>query len=92
MTDTHPSMRNTYLAVFAALAVLTVATVGVSYIHLPKPQAIALALLIAGAKISLIVAFFMHLKYEKKMIHAMLYTAVFLVLLLLGLVLPDLMR
>lgn len=82
-------MKKTYLIVFGALAFLTLLTVGVSYLHLNRPGAIAIALLVAGIKVTLIAAFFMHLKFEKKVIHGIFYTALFFVLILLFLVLPD---
>lgn len=66
-----------YLGVFAALMFLTGLTVFVSKFHLPRPQAIALGLLIACTKASLVAAVFMHLWGEKKMIHRFLYTAGF---------------
>ena len=66
-----------YLGVFAALMVLTGLTVFVSKFHLPRPQAIALGLLIACTKASLVGAVFMHLWGEKTLIHKFLYTAAF---------------
>ena len=57
-----------YLRVFAALLVLTVVTVAVSYIELTVPAAIALALFIASVKGSLVACYFMHLISEKKLI------------------------
>ncbi len=83
-------MKNTYLAVFGALAVLTAATVGASYMHLDRQKAIALALAIVAVKVFLISAFFMHLKFEGKMIRWLLITALFFVFYLLMMVLPDL--
>ena len=65
-----------YLGVFAALMVLTGLTVFVSKFHLPRPQAIALGLLIACTKASLVGAVFMHLWGEKKLIHKFIYTSV----------------
>jgi caa(3)-type oxidase subunit IV len=66
-----------YLGIFAALMFLTGLTVFVSKFHLPRPQAIALGLLIACAKASLVGAVFMHLWGEKTLIHKFLYTAAF---------------
>ena len=66
-----------YLGVFAALMVLTGLTVMVSKFHLPRPQAVALGLLIACTKASLVGAVFMHLYGEKKLIHKFLYVAAF---------------
>ena len=50
-----------YLYVFGALAVLTLITVGISYLHLPIHEAVILALIVASIKGSLVAAFFMHL-------------------------------
>lgn len=55
-----------YKKVAAALAVLTVATVAVSYLEVAVPLAVTIALLIAATKGSLVVSFFMHLIEEKK--------------------------
>ena len=73
-----------YIRVFVALGILTVLTVGVSYLHMPLALAIAVALFIAGVKSTLVAAFFMHLVSEKKVIYAILALAFafFLVLLL----------
>lgn len=66
-----------YLLVLGALAVLTVITVAISYIHLPTWQAVTLALIVASIKGSLVAAFFMHLISEKKLIYAVLLFTVF---------------
>jgi len=62
----------TYIVVFAALAGLTVITVAISYLHLPTPQAVALALVVATAKASLVALFFMHLIDEQRAIYWLL--------------------
>ena len=73
-----------YILVFVALAVLTLVTVGVSYLHLSPGAAIALALFIATIKGSLVAAYFMHLLSERKLVYAVLIlTLVFFVALLL---------
>ncbi len=82
-------MTRVYLTVFGALAALTALTVGVSYLDFSHANAIAIAVLIAAVKVSLIALFFMHLKFEKKIIHGFFFTALFLVLFLLALVFPD---
>lgn len=66
-----------YMMVFGALAVLTVITVFISYLPLPTWQAIALGLLVATVKGSLVAAFFMHLLSERKLIYAVLLLTVF---------------
>jgi cytochrome c oxidase subunit IV len=73
----------TYVAVFVALIVLTMATVGASHLHLVIPAAIAVALLIAVMKGSMVASVFMHLVGEQKAIYwALLLTLVLLVALL----------
>ena len=62
----------TYLLVFAALAVLTVITVAVSYIDANITQAVIIALFIASIKGALVAMFFMHLISEEKFIYAVL--------------------
>jgi cytochrome c oxidase subunit 4 len=66
-----------YLMVFGTLMVLTVITVGISYLELPTWQAIALGLTVAVIKGSLVAAFFMHLLSERKLIYAVLVLTVF---------------
>ena len=82
--DLDRHLRAAYI-VFGALLVLTGVTVGVSYLHLPPYQAIALALVIALVKGSLVAAWFMHLVSERQLILAVLglTAGLFLVLLLL---------
>lgn len=72
-----------YYVVFVALLCLTAITVGVSYLHLERPLAITLALIIASVKAGLVAAVFMHLIDEKKVIYAvLLLTALFFALVL----------
>ena len=74
----------TYIMVFVSLMVLTVVTVAVYYLHLSVPAAIAVALIIACIKGSLVACYFMHLISERKLIYAVLglTVAFFFVLLL----------
>ena len=71
MSDHKPNVK-LYLAIFGALLVLTVVTVLVSYWHLPPAAAITVGLLIASIKAGLVVAFFMHLKGEHKLVYVFL--------------------
>jgi cytochrome c oxidase subunit 4 len=72
-----------YITVFVALMALTVITVAISYLHLPTPMAIGVALLVATIKGALVACYFMHLISERKLILAVLVlTAVFFVALL----------
>jgi len=73
-----------YYVVFVALLCLTAVTVGVSYLHLKRPLAITVALVIAAVKAGLVAGVFMHLISEKKVIYAVLIlTAAFFLLVLL---------
>ena len=77
-------VRN-YMIVFGTLLVLTVITVGVSYMHLEVHEAVMVALLIACFKASLVLLFFMHLISERQLIFVILAftVAFFLVLMFL---------
>ena len=70
--DEHRPNIKLYVMVFAALMVLTFVTVAISKVHLPRPQAIALGLLVATVKASLVAAVFMLLWGEKKLISRIL--------------------
>jgi cytochrome c oxidase subunit 4 len=70
---------------------LTIITVTVSYLDLPTPGAIALALTIAGIKGSLVAAYFMHLISERKLIYVVLaFTLIFFLAVLFGPLLTNL--
>ena len=73
-----------YIIVFVALLALTILTVAVSYLDLSTAGAIAVAMLIACVKGSLVACYFMHLISEKKLIYSVLaLTVVFFFVLLL---------
>ena len=74
-----------YIVVFVALAALTIITVGISYLHLPTHLAIALALVVATVKGSLVAAYFMHLISEKKVIYWVLGICIFFFIFLMAL-------
>jgi cytochrome c oxidase subunit 4 len=62
------SKARPYLAVFIALAVLTLLELGVTYLDLPRiPLLVPLALI----KASLVAMFYMHLKYDSKIFSMM---------------------
>jgi cytochrome c oxidase subunit 4 len=73
-----------YMAVFAALAVLTVVTVAVSYLHIESVAVtVAIALFIASIKGGLVAAYFMHLISEERIIYWVLILTVFFFLVLM---------
>ena len=63
----HISPNSMYFGVFAALMVLTALTVGVAFVDLGWANNIV-ALAIAVSKASLVVLFFMHVKYSSKLV------------------------
>src|SRR4029078_10487662 len=74
-----------YITVFVALMALTLVTVAISYLHLPVPMAVTVALLVATIKGSLVACYFMHLISEKKLIYAALALTAFFFAVLLAL-------
>lgn len=82
--------RRTYLAVFAALLLLTAVTVLVSYVDLGLMNGVV-ALLIASAKASLVALFFMHLKGESRLVWGFALVPIFFLALILAGTLIDTM-
>jgi cytochrome c oxidase subunit 4 len=74
-----------YITVFVALMALTIITVAISYLHLPVPMAVGVALLVATVKGSLVACYFMHLISEKKLIYAVLALTAFFFIVLVAL-------
>lgn len=74
-----------YMKVAGALAVLTVVTVLASYLEVAVPLAIIIALIIATAKGSLVVSYFMHLIDERSrtLVISLILTAFFWLVLML---------
>lgn len=63
-----------YAYVWLALLALTATTVSVAKLHLTS-YAIIVAILIATSKAALVIAYFMHLKYEPVILKVMLFVA-----------------
>ena len=77
-----------YVAVWAALIVLTGITLGVSYVNLGN-VGIQTALLIAATKASLVLLYFMHLRYERRLYFTMLLIVLVTYIVFLGLTFSD---
>jgi cytochrome c oxidase subunit 4 len=77
MSDDVREHIKLYYKIGAALLVLTVVTVGVSYIEFAVPLTIFVALVIASTKGSLVATYFMHLIDERKGIYAILLLTTF---------------
>jgi len=84
----HVIGTGVYVAIWATLMVLTAITVIASEIDLGVFN-IVLALLIATIKGTLVVLFFMHLKYSPKLTMATVIASLFFMFLLFGLSLTD---
>jgi len=86
------SVYRTYIIVWIALLILTVLTWGVSYINLGMGN-VAVALLIASLKAALVALFFMHLRYENRLVWAFaLVPLLFLALIIFGTLADTLSR
>jgi cytochrome c oxidase subunit 4 len=84
----HIVSRNVYFAVFAALILLTALTTTVALFDLGVFNPIV-ALTIAITKATLVVLFFMHLRYSSRVTQLVAGAAIFWLLLLFGLTLSD---
>ena len=84
----HVSPKSSYYAIFGALMVLTGITVGAAFTNLGSlnfPVAIAIAI----TKATLVVLFFMHVKYSSRLTKMIVGTAFFFLFILFGLTLTD---
>ena len=77
-----------YYAVFATLMVLTGVTVGVAYLDLGPINAVV-ALVIACIKATIVVLYFMHVKYSSRLIKLTVVAGLYWMVILLGLTLGD---
>ncbi|MBI4166273.1 MAG: cytochrome C oxidase subunit IV family protein [Acidobacteria bacterium] len=84
----HVVPKRTYLVVFACLIVLTLVTATVATIDL-GPLNIVVALLIAMCKASLVVLFFMHLRWSTRLVHIVAVASLFWLAILISLTLSD---
>ena len=87
MSD-HVSPISLYITIFASLMVLTAVTVGAAFVDL-GPLNFSVAILIAGFKASLVVWYFMHVKYQSHLTKLTVATGLFFLAILLGMSLID---
>jgi cytochrome c oxidase subunit 4 len=84
----HISPKTTYYTIFGALMVLTAITVTIAFINLGAlnfPVALGIAIL----KATLVILFFMHVKYSSRLTKLICGTAFFFLVILFGLTLSD---
>lgn len=70
MNEHEHATVGTYLRVAAILTVVTALEVGVIYIRRLAPVVVPLLLVMASAKFALVVLFFMHLRYDRRVLTA----------------------
>jgi len=86
--SSHVSGKAAYIAIFAALMVFTAITVGVAFINLGVfnfPVAISIAIV----KATLVILFFMHVKYSSRLTKLIIGAGFFFLLVLFALTLTD---
>ena len=77
-----------FLVVWLSLLVLTVLTVTIAQLHIRGVSALV-AVLIAAIKASIVLLFFMHLKYEKPVLKTMLFVCIGTFVIFIGLTFVD---
>ena len=87
--DNHIVPTGTYTAVWLALLVLLATTIAVAKLRLLAQFSVLGSLAIASLKAGLVLAFFMHLKYEGRFLKGMLTVALLALTLLIGLTFVD---
>ena len=84
----HISPKSTYYAIFGSLMVLTAVTVSVAFINLGVLN-FPVALTIAVLKATLVILFFMHVKYSSRLTKLICGGAFFFLIVLFGLTMTD---
>ena len=91
MSSTHVVPVRVYLTVFVLLLTLTLTTTAVAFIDLGGMLNSVAALTIAVIKASLVVLYFMHLRYSSNLTRVFVGAGVFWLLILLVLTLSDIL-
>jgi len=88
MSTTHPEPN--YMHVFYALSILTAVEITVVFLPLAKIAIAVMLILLALTKAVLVAMYFMHLKFEKRVLGIIALTPLVLCTLLIFALLPDL--
>ena len=89
-TEPTPHHKVNNFAIFILLVILTVITVAVAFLDIRSELAkVLLALAIASVKAAAVVLYFMHVKFEGKLIYLLLVVPLSLCVLLIFALLPD---
>jgi cytochrome c oxidase subunit 4 len=87
MSD-HIASKGMYFAIFFALMILTIVTYLVTFVHLGALN-LAVAMAIAITKASLVILFFMHVKWSPKIIKVSVGMSFFFLIIMLMMVMSD---
>lgn len=68
MSQLTSSHKPNYLRIFVFLALLTVVEVAVAFAQIPKTSQVLLLVALAIAKASLVAAYYMHLRFEGRLL------------------------
>jgi cytochrome c oxidase subunit 4 len=88
MSSVHVSPLSTYLSIFTALMVLSAITVGAAFVNLGALNPVV-ALTIAVIKATLVILFFMHVKYSSRLTKLTVVLSLFFVVILFAETLMD---
>lgn len=84
----HVTPLSVYLGIFGALMVLTIITVAVAWIDLGSLN-IMVALGVAVVKATLVILYFMHVKYSSKLTWVVIGSGIFWLAILLSITMAD---
>ena len=84
----HHVPVTTYFLVFGALMVLTAITVAVAFVDLGRLN-VVVALAVALLKATLVVLFFMHVKYASRLVQLVVIASIVWLIILFGITLSD---
>ena len=89
--DHHPHVLplSLYLATWGTLLVLTVVTVGASYVNLGHTGNLIVALFIATIKASVVALIFMHLKWDHRYHSIIFFSSLIFLAVFIGFVMSD---
>jgi cytochrome c oxidase subunit 4 len=93
VSEPMPHHHVNYLLIFGCLIVLTALTVAVAFFHFSAELiTVGIALAIAFTKATLVARYFMHLKFEGKLIYLILFAPLCLCVILCVALIPDIGR
>jgi cytochrome c oxidase subunit IV len=79
-----------YYRIFGYLVALTIITVAIAFVHMESEwMKVLVALTIASIKACFVALFFMHIKFEGKLIRFVLYVPLILTVILIAALIPD---